>query len=475
MSLLAVCFQKKGVFKLLDLNPLTAISSIDGRYWEITQNLSPYTSEEALIRARLKVEIYYLLSLSNEKIIRELTETERSFLTDLPNLTLDQCQKVKQIEETTHHDVKSVEYFFKETVAETSMKDLTNFFHINLTSEDVNNLAYRIMLQGAIETIYLPILKKFVLKLTDLAQQWQEIRMMGRTHGQAAIPTILGLQIAIFAIRLKDLILDLQSTRLKGKLNGAIGGYSSFFTAYPNTDWISFAQEFVGNFGFDLYKYTTQIAQFDDIAKMFQTIKLINLIIIGFDQDVWQYISDGWFRQIKKSGEVGSSVMTQKINPIRFENSEGNLKKSNVNLQLLIDELPISRFQRDLVNSTLIRDFGTPLGYAVIAYANATNGLDRIVPNLEKITEELNINWNILGEPVQTILRSKNIDNAYETVANFTKGEKLDQIEYLRRIDTLPLDESAKEILRQLSPNNYIGKAVELTKEAIKEIRYSLL
>lgn len=457
---------------MIPINELSAIFPGDGRYWKITNSLSEYTSEEALINTRIEIEAQYLIALSKAGVIREITSEEESFLNSF-YFSSDHCnaERVKEIEQTTRHDVKAIEKFFAEVLCGSSMEDLVCKVHILLTSEDVNNLAYRIMYSRALSNIYIPALTKLLNLLTELADDWKNIPMLGRTHGQAAIPTTVGKEIINFAVRINDCIVKLKKVKLNGKLNGAIGNYNSFSFVYPNIDWLKFSEDFVAsNWDFRIDHFTTQINPFDDLVESFQVLQRINNIMIGFNQDIWRYISDYWIAQVKKDGEIGSSVMTQKINPIYYENGEGNYKFSNGIWEVMVRELQISRLQRDLVNSTEIRNVGVGLAYGLIAVTNTIEGLGRIYPNMIKISEDLNENWNILGEVVQSVLRANNIPDAYSIVEKFTKGQKLDRVEYLLRVDNLPLDNETKARLKTLTPSSYIGKAVELTDMAIKQI-----
>lgn len=453
------------------LNRLTAIYSGDGRYRELTEDLCPFESEAGLISARIEIEAMYLLELSKIGVIRPLTKKEERFLRKFcHNFNLENASRVKEIEDTTHHDVKAIEMFFAEKFSGTSMADLICKVHILLTSEDVNNLAYRICFSRALKEVYIPELEKLVIDLTNKARLWQNMPLLGRTHGQSAIPTTLGKEVVNFAVRVDEQVRILKNQKLNGKLNGAIGNYSSFYAAYPDVDWLKFSEQFVYNWGFEINNFTTQINPFDDLVESFQTLQRINSIMIGFNQDFWRYISDGMLVQIKKPGEIGSSVMTQKINPIYFENGEGNYKVANFIWEGLSRELLISRLQRDLVNSTLFRNVGVGLSNSLVAIKNTLNALGRISPNEDQMTEYLNNNWNILGEVIQTILRSENVPNAYELVAQFTKGLSLHEDDYRARVSELPISEDAKKRLLNLSPISYIGEASRLVEMAIDQI-----
>ena len=454
------------------LNEFTALYPGDGRYWELTEELCPFMSEAGLVCIRIEIEAMYLLELSKIGVIRSLDDAEKQILTKfIHNFDLENVAKVKEIENTTRHDVKAIEKFFAEMFSGTSMEDLVCMVHILLTSEDINNLAYRIMYSRALEQVYIPQLEKLVNVLVDKSQSWQDITLLGRTHGQAAIPTTIGKEIVNFAVRIDDQVRKLKTQKLKGKLNGAVGNYNSFYTAYPDVNWFEFSSQFVSNWGLEINYFTTQINPFDDLIESFQTQQRINNIMTGLNQDMWRYISDDIFVQTKKPGEIGSSVMTQKINPIFFENGEGNFKISNSIWDVLCRELLISRLQRDLVNSTEFRNVGLGLANGLIAIKNTLNAFSRINPNYERVTADLNKNWNILGEVIQTVLRSENIPNAYELVEKFTKGISLNEADYRLRVSELPISEDAKNRLLALSPQTYTGKASHLVDKAIAQIR----
>lgn len=467
--------RRKFMNRSIELNELTAIFPGDGRYWEDVQELSAYTSEWALIAARIEVEARYLVALSKVGVIRQLSDEEENYLESLTqSLDITMIRRVKEIEETTRHDVKAIEKLFSELLCGTSLEDIVCKVHILLTSEDVNNLAYRIIYSRALNYVYVPALSNLLSVLVQKSGEWKLIPMLGRTHGQSAIPTTLGKEVLNFAVRLNDEVCKLSQTKLKGKLNGAIGNYSSFSVAFPNVDWLKFSEEFVSKWDLSINHFTTQINPYDDLVESFQTIQRINNIMIGFNQDLWRYISDFWIAQIKKEGEIGSSVMTQKINPIYFENGEGNYLMANGIWDVLNRVLQISRLQRDLVNSTETRNIGVGLAYGLLAIKNTTKALSRIRPNVEQITKDLEENWNILGEVIQTVLRANNIDNAYSLVENFTKGKKLNHTEYLRCVTDLPVNQEVKNQLITLTPGNYIGKAIELTDLAILQIKTNL-
>lgn len=456
-----------------DLNELTAIYPGDGRYWGLTEELCPFMSEAGLVSIRIELEARYLIALSKVGAIRPLNADEEKFLMGLTqNFDIEKVRDVKEIEETTKHDVKAIEKLFAKLFFGNSMEDLTCMVHILLTSEDINNLAYRIMYSRALKEVYIPALEDLVDVLTDKAREWQKIALLGLTHGQPAIPTTLGKEIVNFAIRIDAQVGKLKAQKLKGKLNGAIGNYNSFYVAHPQVDWLEFSSQFVANWGFEVDYFTTQINPFDDLVESFQTLQRINSIMIGFNQDMWRYISDNIFVQTKKPGEIGSSVMTQKINPIFFENGEGNFKIANGIWEVLCRELLISRLQRDLVNSTEVRNVGPGLASGLIAIKNTINAIGRINPNHEQLDADLNKNWNILGEVIQTVLRSEKVPDAYALVEKFTKGMSLSESQYKVRVSELPISGAAKSRLLALSPQTYVGKASDLVDKAIAQIRF---
>lgn len=458
----------------LPLSELTAVTPLDGRYrWQTTE-LAPFVSEYALIQARMNIEGSFLVALSDFGIIRLLSEDEKKTLSTFgTNLTLDDAQKVKEIEDTTRHDIKAMEMVFKTRVSGTSLEDLTEWIHFGLTSEDVNNLAYRSLLHEATQKVCIPTLDSLTDELVGFSEKYKSVPMLGRTHGQAAIPTTIGKELVVFANRLNGEVRELQNQKLTGKITGAIGNLSALHAAFPDKNWGQFSQDFVRSLGFEPNLITTQINPYDDVAAYFQNYQRINNILLGFDQDMWRYISDDWFEQDVRTGEKGSSTMPQKINPIYFENSEGNLGMANAILEYLSRKLAISRLQRDLSDSTSIRNIGTALGFSVVGYNSAAEGLGRIRPNEEKISQDLLHDWTILAEPVQIILRREGQSGAYDKLVELTRGKHVGKREWRSLIKTLGLPEHITKELQQLNPQNYIGLAIELTDKAINEIRES--
>lgn len=456
------------------LRELTAISPLDGRYRSRVEVLAPFASEMALIKTRVEVEARYLVCLSDSGLVRPLTEQERKVLMEMgPKMTLAQTARVKEIEETIRHDVKAVERAFREFVAGTSLEDVTEMIHFGLTSEDVNNLAYRLMLDRARTEIVVPVLDEVVDGLSDRARQYKGIPMLGRTHGQPAVPTTLGKEMANMAVRLNRQTRKLEAVKLTGKLNGAVGNFNAHVLAVPGVDWIAFSQKFVRSLGLESNLFTTQINPYDDMVEVFQALQRVNGVILDIDQDMWRYISDDWFTQEVKKGEAGSSTMPQKVNPIDFENSEGNVQLANSTWEGMVRKLAVSRLQRDLSDSTTIRNVGVGLGYGLLAYRNTLAGLGRVHPNTELMREKLNDNWVILAEGVQTVLRIVGIEDPYSMVVGFSRGQKIGRSEWQEWVEGLPVNSQVKERLKILTPEANLGHAERLTDMALEEITAS--
>ncbi len=451
---------------------LTSITPLDGRYNDNVSELSEFVSEYALIKTRVEIEAKYLLTLSDARVIRRFTKKERDILLNLENrITISQAEKVKKLEKETRHDVKAVEKILRTLLEHTSLKDVIEMIHFGLTSEDINNLSYRLMLRRATQSVCIPALKRIVDNLVVKADEYKSLPMLARTHGQAAVPTTLGKELVIFAQRLHDQILILEKANLTGKLNGAVGNYNALHFAYPKVNWIQFSKKFTTSLGLVPNLFTTQINPYDDVSAYFQTYQRINSILIDLNQDMWRYISDHWFVLEVKKNEVGSSTMPQKVNPIDFENSEGNLGMANSLLEFLASKLMISRLQRDLSDSTVIRNIGTVLGYSLIGYKSTLRGLTRIKANVDKIDSDLSADWAILTEGVQTLLRKFDIKNSYSLVKSLVRGKHIDKQSWNEWVLQLPIKKTEKEILTQLTPQNYIGLAIQITKNAVKQIK----
>jgi adenylosuccinate lyase len=445
---------------------ITALNPLDGRYKDKTEALSPYLSEYALIKYRIEIEIKYLLALSKNKIIRDLSKKEQDILTSFyTDFSVEEALKIKQIEEETRHDVKAVEKYLRNRFNESSLKDIAEMIHFGLTSEDVNNIAYRLMLKDGLDKVIMPKILELNQEIKTRAKKYKQVVILGRTHGQAAIPTTFGKEMAVFYSRLKKELTALKNQTLTGKLNGAVGNFNSFYFADPRIDWIKFSEGFITSFDLLPNLMTTQINPFEDIISTLQNIQRTNGILLDFDQDMWRYISDGWLKLAVKDKEVGSSTMPQKVNPIDFENSEGNLTLANGLMQAMNDKLYISRLQRDLTNSTIIRNLGTILGYCLLAYKSSLTGILRTDINQGKINEDLEKDWSILSEGLQTFLRKEGFTEAYDYVKKNVRGKQMDKNAWENLIQALPLDQKQKEKILKLTPTSYIGLAEKLVDE----------
>ena len=447
------------------VNPLTSISPLDGRYSKTVEELTEYFSEPALMYYRIKVEIEYLIALGDEKGIKELpafSKTEQVKLRNIyKNFNSSAAQKVKDIEEITNHDVKAVEYYLQGRLK----KSLHPWIHFALTSEDVNNLSYSLMWQDGLNQVYLPALKTVNKELKKLARKYKNVSMLALTHGQPATPTSLGKEFAVFAGRLQRQLQHIKSHRLLGKLSGATGTWAAHATAYPNINWISFSKRFVKSLGLEPNLITTQIESNDSLAESYHNLIRVNTILLDFCRDIWLYISRGVFGQKTKSGEVGSSTMPHKVNPIQFENAEGNLGIANAYLSHLAQTLPVSRMQRDLSGSTIIRNQGVPLAHSLLACKNIVKGIDRLTVNRKKIREELDNHWEVLAEAIQTTLRKSGDRLPYERLKNLTRGQKITQEDIQAFVQSLDLPKKEKQTLLDLTPENYTGLAARIVEE----------
>lgn len=460
--------------KPLPLTELTAITILDGRNRADVAELAPHVSEFGIIKTRVEVEAKYLVALSEVGIIRPLTDPEKKRLMSFEDrISLSDAKKIKKIEEENDHDVKAMEIAFRDMLSGTSMEDLIEKVHFGLTSEDINNITYRLILKRVTQDVTLPVLDELIDDLLEHAKDYKETPMLARTHGQSAVPTTLGHEIAVFARRLNKQVRSLEEHPLEAKLTGAVGNLNALNDSYPKIEWEFFAEDFIGSFGFDPNLITTQTAPYEDMIEYFQHYSRINGILLDFDQDTWRYISDHWFAQELKVDEVGSSTMPQKINPIKFENSEGNLGKANALFDFFARKLPVSRLSRDLSDSTVIRDMGAPLGWSLLAYKNTRRGLARIFPNTKLMTQALNEDWSILSEAAQTRMRKFGVDDPYSIMKNLTRGKQVGRKRWLEIVDQLPLTDKQKGDLKRLTPENYLGLAIELTEKAIEEIEIS--
>ena len=455
-------------------NWLRAVTPIDGRYGKDLEVLSPYSSEMGLQSARTEIEARHLIGLSRIGVIRSLTGEETDLLMRMgPELTLDQARRIKTLELESDHDVQAVEKMMREELSGTSLADVTPFLHFPLTSEDVNNLAYRLMFKRASERVIVPAVDKVIDKVLDIADKEKGTIMLARTHGQAGVPTTLGKEMLNFAIRMNREARKLKSAKLTGKFNGAVGNFNAHQYARPDIDWQKYAKDFVEDLGFEYNPYTTQINSYEDMIEMFQIYQRLNGVFLDFDQDMWRYISDDWFSQIPVAGETGSSTMAQKINPIRFENSEGNITMANAILEGMGRKLSISRLQRDLSDSTVIRNAVPALGYSLLSYQNTLRGLGRVTPNHEEIGRVLNEDWSTLTEGVQVYLRTEGRDDAYDMVKKAARGVHISPESWETWVDGLDITDAQKEHVKRLSPQEYVGIAEKITEQGIAEIRVS--
>lgn len=446
----------------MNISQLNAISPIDGRYRGKVSELADYFSEEALIKYRVLIEIEYFIALCQIPL-PQLSGFDTTLFEKLRTIYIhfssEDAQKIKDIEKVTNHDVKAVEYFIKEQFDYLGLQEYKEFIHFGLTSQDINNTAIPLSIKDAVAATYVPNLDNLITKLTALAGEWSDIPMLARTHGQPASPTRLGKEIAVFVVRLQEQIKQLKEIPDAAKFGGATGNYNAHKVAYPNTDWKEFGSQFVNN-QLGLYHSfpTTQIEHYDHMASLFDCLKRINTIIIDLDRDIWTYVSMDYFKQKIKKGEVGSSAMPHKVNPIDFENSEGNLGIANAIFEHLAAKLPLSRLQRDLTDSTVLRNVGVPFGHTLIGFASTLKGLNKLLLNKEKFEEDLENNWAVVAEAIQTILRREGYPNPYEALKGLTRtNEKINQQSIATFIDTLDVSVEIKKELKAISPSNYTG------------------
>ena len=449
----------------MDLSLLTAISPIDGRYRGKTEPLADYFSEYALIRYRVRVEIEYFIALC-ELPLPQLMDFNHSLFDDLRNIyrefTPADAQRVKDIEAVTNHDVKAVEYFIKEKLDSMGLDNIERFkefIHFGLTSQDINNTSVPLSIKEALEDVYYPLLEELIEQLHDYAEQWKNIPMLAKTHGQPASPTRLGKEIMVYVYRLEEQLRGLKEIPVTAKFGGATGNFNAHHVAYPQYDWREFGNAFVSEkLGLEREQYTTQISNYDWLGAIFDAMRRINTIIIDLDRDFWMYISMDYFKQKIKKGEVGSSAMPHKVNPIDYENSEGNLGIANAILQFLAAKLPVSRLQRDLTDSTVLRNVGVPMGHALIAFQSTLKGLRKLILNEEKLQQDLDNTWAVVAEAIQTILRREAYPNPYETLKALTRtNEGINANTITNFIETLDVSEEVKEELRAITPSTYTG------------------
>lgn len=446
----------------MQLSSLTAVSPLDGRYRSKCAPLAEYFSEYALIRYRVKVEVEYFIALCGlglpqlKDVPSDALERMRSLYKDF---SVGDAQRVKEIESVTNHDVKAVEYFIKEHLPSLGLDAWKEFIHFGLTSQDINNTAVPMSIADALREVYLPTLMPVVEWLDDKAQEWAEVALLARTHGQPASPTRLGKEIKVFAYRLREQIDALKAVKISGKFGGATGNFNAHRVAYPDVDWKAFANKFLNeNLGIEREQWTTQISNYDNLAQLFDAMRRIDTIIMDLDRDMWMYISMEYFKQRIKAGEVGSSAMPHKVNPIDFENSEGNCGISSAIYGHLAGKLPVSRLQRDLTDSTVLRNVGVPMGHSLIAFSSTLKGLNKLLLNQQAIDADLDNMWSVVAEGIQTILRREGYPNPYETLKQLTRVNSAITSESIAGfIETLEVSETVKEELRKLSPHNYTG------------------
>ena len=443
----------------MELQSLTAISPVDGRYRSQLQHLDEYFSEYALIKYRVKVEIEYFIFLSEKKFFKIPPSVKKSLLKIVDEFSILDAQKIKETEKITNHDVKAVEYFLKEKLKNIGRGDQQEWIHFGLTSQDINNTAFPLLWKDAVEHEYLPAILNLQHELYDLAGEWKSIPMLARTHGQPASPTMLGKEIMVFVERIDNQVQQFSYIPFTGKFGGATGNFNAHYAAYPKTDWISFANKFLEDkLEIQRQQCTTQIEHYDLLAAHFDNIKRINNILIDLCRDVWTYISMDYFKQQIKKGEVGSSAMPHKVNPIDFENAEGNLGIANAILEHLSAKLPVSRLQRDLTDSTVIRNIGVPVAHTILAIRSLEKGLKKLILNESKLQADLEANWPVVAEAIQTILRRENYPEPYEALKDLTRGKvSINKKTIHSFIDSLEISAALKKELKAVSPFNYIG------------------
>ena len=453
----------------MELSALTAVSPVDGRYGSKTISLRSIFSEYGLLKYRTVVEVRWLQKLAATQSIAEvatLSAEANQFLDNIAaNFSEEDAMRIKEIERTTNHDVKAVEYFLKEKVAELpELHAINEFIHFACTSEDINNTSHALMLKEARDTIVLPEIRNVIDAIKALANEYRDIPLLSRTHGQPASPSTMGKEMANVAYRMERQYKQIENVEILAKINGAVGNYNAHLSAYPDVDWHKFSEEFITeSLGVNWNPYTTQIEPHDYIAELFDAIARFNTILLDFDRDVWGYIALGHFKQKTIAGEIGSSTMPHKVNPIDFENSEGNLGLANAIFNHLAQKLPVSRWQRDLTDSTVLRNLGVGCGYAIIAYTSTLKGISKLEINRAALEAELDKNWEVLAEPVQTVMRRYGIEKPYEKLKELTRGKRIDGEGMRSFIDSLEIPADEKVRLKEMTPANYIGQAIELT------------
>jgi adenylosuccinate lyase len=454
----------------MELSSLTAVSPVDGRYGDKITPLRGIFSEFGLLKFRVEVEVRWLQKLAACAEIKEVPAFDadaNAFLDAIvSNFSVEDAARIKTIERTTNHDVKAVEYFLKEKVEpNAALHAVSEFIHFACTSEDINNLSHALMLETARREVIVPYWTQIITGVKDLAVQYRDIPLLSRTHGQPATPSTLGKEMANVAYRFERQLRQLERIEMLGKINGAVGNYNAHIVAYPEVDWHELSESFVTGLGITWNPYTTQIEPHDYIAELFDCMARFNTILIDFDRDVWGYIALNHFKQKTIAGEIGSSTMPHKVNPIDFENSEGNLGLANAMMQHLASKLPVSRWQRDLTDSTVLRNLGVGVGYAVIAYQSTLKGISKLEVNRDRLLDELDHNWEVLAEPIQTVMRRYGIEKPYEKLKELTRGKRVDAAGMKAFIDSLALPEEEKTRLKLMTPANYIGRAIQMVDD----------
>lgn len=454
----------------MELNELTAISPVDGRYSSKTASFRDLFSEYGLIKYRVLVEIRWFQALANNNEISEVSELDNEASSLLNSIITDfsvtDAERIKTIERTTNHDVKAVEYFLKEKIQGNPTLEANNeFIHFACTSEDINNLSHGLMLKAGRNDVLLPAMDEIIENLSAQAQAYAEQPMLSRTHGQTASPTTVGKELANVVYRLQIQREHVANIVIYGKANGAVGNYNAHYSAYPEINWPEFSENFIASIGLTINPFTIQIEPHDYMAEMFDAVSRFNTILIDLSRDIWSYISNGYFKQKTVAGEIGSSTMPHKVNPIDFENAEGNLGIANALLNHLSTKLPISRWQRDLTDSTVLRNLGVGFAHSLIAYQSLLKGLNKLEVNTVVIEADLNTSWEVLAEPIQTVMRRYGIENPYEKLKELTRGKAITQEAFQDFINTLDIPDDARENLLKLTPLNYIGNAIEQTKK----------
>ncbi|MBY4837405.1 adenylosuccinate lyase [Pantoea sp. DY-5] len=454
----------------MELSSLTAVSPVDGRYGDKVSPLRAIFSEFGLLKFRVEVEVRWLQKLATTVEIKEVPAFDadaNAFLDAIvANFSEEDAARIKTIERTTNHDVKAVEYFLKEKVADVAaLHAVSEFIHFACTSEDINNLSHALMLETARRDVIVPFWNQLIEAVKGLAHEYRDIPLLSRTHGQPATPSTMGKEMANVAYRLERQLRQLSKIDVLGKINGAVGNYNAHISAYPEVDWHQLSEQFVTSLGITWNPYTTQIEPHDYIAELFDCIARFNTILIDFDRDIWGYVALNHFKQKTIAGEIGSSTMPHKVNPIDFENSEGNLGLANAMMQHLASKLPVSRWQRDLTDSTVLRNLGVGIGYALIAYQATLKGISKLEVNRDRLLDELDHNWEVLAEPIQTVMRRYGIEKPYEKLKELTRGKRVDAAGMQTFIDSLELPEEEKVRLKQMTPANYLGRAIQMVDD----------